>query len=303
MGLLFDSTGRGSNQSPAPQTWPTQPVVPDIDPGQNLMIGGDQLFIQTGSPGDNNRAYYNSMVGFNAGKQLTTGHHNTAIGALALPALTAGNANSGLGEGALFSTTSGNQNTGVGCNALEFNVTGSDNTAVGNAALAASLLDQNTAVGSAALLSATSAANTAVGYTAFQNLVNGASNTGIGRAAGYSIISGSNNVAVGVNAGNTDGTTATGSAVTNVTLLGFQAQATASNTIVLGSAIAANRTNLVFGQAGVAAAFGGGLGMFHIANAQTLPSSTPTGGGILYVTGGALHFRGSAGTDTVVAVA
>lgn len=48
--------------------------------------------------------------------------------------------------------------------------------------------------------------------------------------------------------------------------------------------------------------FGGGVLVVHIANANTTPSTFPTGGGILYVSGGALHWRGPS-TDTQIAPA
>jgi hypothetical protein len=50
-------------------------------------------------------------------------------------------------------------------------------------------------------------------------------------------------------------------------------------------------------------AFGGGLGVVGIANATTVPSTNPSGGGVLYVEAGALKFRGSSGTVTVIAPA
>jgi hypothetical protein len=46
---------------------------------------------------------------------------------------------------------------------------------------------------------------------------------------------------------------------------------------------------------------GGGTGVIGIANAGTVPTSNPTGGGILYVEAGALKFRGSSGTITTIA--
>jgi hypothetical protein len=46
---------------------------------------------------------------------------------------------------------------------------------------------------------------------------------------------------------------------------------------------------------------GGGVGVLAIQNAGTVPSSNPTGGGILYVEAGALKFRGSSGTVTTIA--
>ena len=46
---------------------------------------------------------------------------------------------------------------------------------------------------------------------------------------------------------------------------------------------------------------GGGVGVIGIANAGTVPSSNPSGGGILYVESGALKYRGSSGTVTTIA--
>ena len=50
-------------------------------------------------------------------------------------------------------------------------------------------------------------------------------------------------------------------------------------------------------------AFGSGTGVLGIANATTAPTANPSGGGVLYVEGGALKFRGSAGTVTTIAAA
>lgn len=49
--------------------------------------------------------------------------------------------------------------------------------------------------------------------------------------------------------------------------------------------------------------YGGGSGVIFIANATTVPTTNPSGGGILYVQGGALKYRGSAGTVTTIAAA
>lgn len=49
--------------------------------------------------------------------------------------------------------------------------------------------------------------------------------------------------------------------------------------------------------------FGGGQGAIAIANASVVPSENPAGGGILYVEGGALKYRGANGTVTVIAPA
>jgi hypothetical protein len=47
--------------------------------------------------------------------------------------------------------------------------------------------------------------------------------------------------------------------------------------------------------------FGSGVGVIGVANATTVPTTNPTGGGVLYVEGGALKYRGSSGTVTTIA--
>jgi hypothetical protein len=49
--------------------------------------------------------------------------------------------------------------------------------------------------------------------------------------------------------------------------------------------------------------YGSGIGVIFIANRNTAPTVNPVGGGLLYVEAGALKFRGSAGTVTVIAPA
>lgn len=46
--------------------------------------------------------------------------------------------------------------------------------------------------------------------------------------------------------------------------------------------------------------YGGGVHVVFIANATTNPSTNPAGGGVLYVTAGALTYRGSSGTVTTL---
>jgi hypothetical protein len=45
---------------------------------------------------------------------------------------------------------------------------------------------------------------------------------------------------------------------------------------------------------------GGGVGIAFIANATTVPTTNPSGGGVLYCEAGALKFRGSSGTVTTL---
>jgi hypothetical protein len=51
------------------------------------------------------------------------------------------------------------------------------------------------------------------------------------------------------------------------------------------------------------ASFGGGNRVLFIANVTVAPTSSPTGGGLLYTEGGALKYRGSSGTVTTIAAA
>jgi hypothetical protein len=51
------------------------------------------------------------------------------------------------------------------------------------------------------------------------------------------------------------------------------------------------------------ASLGGGVGVIFIANDSTDPTTNPAAGGILYVSSGALKYRGSSGTVTTIAVA
>jgi hypothetical protein len=59
-------------------------------------------------------------------------------------------------------------------------------------------------------------------------------------------------------------------------------------------------TQLNMGLLGEPSGFGSGVGVIFIANDSTDPTGNPTGGGFLYVSGGALKYRGSSGTVTVL---
>lgn len=52
---------------------------------------------------------------------------------------------------------------------------------------------------------------------------------------------------------------------------------------------------------GTTTQFGSGSGVVGIVNATTVPTTNPTGGGVLYVEAGALKYRGSSGTVTTIA--
>lgn len=78
----------------------------------------------------------------------------------------------------------------------------------------------------------------------------------------------------------------------------------ASDTAALASITSAGSINAVgnlrVGTFGIGT---GGSKVIEIANASVVPSANPTGGGVLYVEGGALKYRGSSGTITTIAPA
>ncbi len=158
-----------------------------------------------------------------------------------------------------------------------------------------------------------SSGGVAVGYFA-----NGSSN---GIAVGVNANGSSSDVAVGYKAGYylSDGTTLN-SGQTNAVYIGANTKALAasgtneivigannvgvgSNSVVLGNSSVT--TTILRGNIGIGTQtqFGSGTLVLGLANATTVPTVTPTGGGVMYSTAGALHWLGSSGTDTVIAVA
>lgn len=62
-------------------------------------------------------------------------------------------------------------------------------------------------------------------------------------------------------------------------------------------------TNININGYSTAGIYGGGSGVIYIGNATTIPTSNPSGGGLLYIEAGALKYRGSSGTVTTIALA
>ncbi len=91
----------------------------------------------------------------------------------------------------------------------------------------------------------------------------------------------------------------------NVYFQAYSSDSTTGNTVVLGSQHRDSLSVLPNGNIGISTLteFGGGVGVVGLANAATVPTSNPTGGGVLYSEGGALKWRGSSGTITTLAPA
>jgi hypothetical protein len=172
----------------------------------------------------------NTAGGTDALSANTTGADNTAFGDAALLNNTAGNFNTASGVHALHGNTTGFYNTAGGAEALFHNTTGLLNTASGAEALFNNTIGfYNTASGDMALFSNTTGnSNTASGLTALY-LNTGNKNTAVGFGAGYVNTSGGGNTFIGARADANAGSYANGTA------LGFAAQLTASNSIVLGN--------------------------------------------------------------------
>ena len=222
--------------------------------------GGNNTAVGSGALEFNTTGELNSALGYDALKNNTTGSRNTSTGVNALVDNTTGSENTATGFGALLRNTTGSRNTATGQYALALNTTGDDNTAFGHSALYPNTTGyKNTAVGQGALKNnstgfensalgegtlannTTGSYNSAFGRESLHNS-NGDNNTAIGWRAGFQ--TGSNNTSVGWQAGYTAGTNNTaigsgadfGANLTNATAIGYQANASASNSIRLGNA-------------------------------------------------------------------
>ena len=207
--------------------------------GSNTSIGSSSLSknttgasnTATGSAAllNNTTGSQNTAIGRNTLLNNTSGNQNTAIGAASLYSNTTGTSNTATGQFALFSNTTGTNNTAIGQNALSKNTTGNFNTALSSSVLSSNTEGgSNVAIGNSALLFNTLGNdNTAVGNVAIGNNIDGDGNTAIGRNALDDIRTGNNNTAVGKYSG-------TLGDLSNTVAIGYNATATASNTIQLG---------------------------------------------------------------------
>lgn len=85
--------------------------------------------------------------------------------------------------------------------------------------------------------------------------------------------------------------------------IGGNVNIVSSNNVIINLNIAIGSHGHMSINTGTDPGAGTGDGVISIQDAITNPSTNPSGGGILYSTGGALHWRGSAGTDTPIAPA
>ncbi|MBA2559633.1 MAG: hypothetical protein H0V07_07025, partial [Propionibacteriales bacterium] len=262
----------------------------------------------------------NTGFGYQAGKAFTTGANNTAVGYGAQQGATTGSSNVAVGYRTQFSMTTGSFNVGMGDDAQVLLTSGVGNVAIGRQAQnVLTTGEYNVGLGLQSQLNLTighfnmgiglqaqqlltgGSNNVAIGYQAQADTTTGSDNVGIGFRGGRGITTGTKNTSIGADAGYTDGVTASTGNTLNATTIGYRAQALASNVCVIGARTALDRVSLCLGNYGDQT--GGGRGVFSLSDASVVPTTNPTGGGVLYAEAGALKWRGSAGTVSVIAAA
>jgi hypothetical protein len=194
--------------------------------GYQSLQGSFSLVTNTGSG--------NTAVGYRTGASVSTGSNNSFFGLSAGGSTTTGSGNSffGYGAGTLNTTSDNNvfvgilagnvntasQNTFLGARSGKSTTTGGSNVYIGN--------DSGT-------LNISGANNVFVG-TGTGQATTTSNNTFIGYQTGTLTTSGSNNTYIGYQSGYTDGTTATPNNLTGATAIGYKAQVTQSNSLILG---------------------------------------------------------------------
>jgi len=163
-----------------------------------VLNTGSSVFVGEGAGNsDDLSANQNVFVGYESGFSNTTGFRNTAIGMNSMRSNSIGYHNTSVGYGSLNSITGGYQNTSNGYLAMNTNTTGARNSVVGYQGLYKNTIGQG---------------NTAVGWRALYNNTSGTYNTAIGF-----------------------GTNSVGSIYSNSTGIGYNADNTASNSVVVGN--------------------------------------------------------------------
>ena len=230
----------------------------------------------------------NTVVGYEALKANTTGGANAAIGYRALYSNTTGAGNFAAGREALRSNTTGIGNFGMGFFALYSNVSGSYNIAIGNSALQNNTTSNNLAIGNNAALNNTTGGVVAVGNEALKANTTGLNNTAIGLNSLWSNTTSSNNTAVGTQAlyystgqgntavgskaliGNTEGQYNTGIGVNTL----FGSTTTQGNTAIGNNALYSNG-NTVTGLGAITGGSGYTNGTYTNVTMTTIPAAAP----------------------------
>lgn len=248
---------------------------------QNTLFVGSQAG-NNATEGFNNCAFVGSRVAGLAGSTAIGGNGNTGLGDLCLSLLTTGVNNTVAGQGAADSLTTSNNNVIGGLAAGEAVTAGSDNNLIMGQGAAPSFGDDNVVLGG-------SGGGIQITTAADGNIVVGAGTLGVSMAT-------DNNIVIGRGAGQA------GITFGDKFLLETDIAGTAQ-TLLYGEI---NNGNLILGTSNTAGnpidRDLSGTNVLKILSG-TAPSANPVGGGFLYVTAGALNYRGTAGTITALAAA
>jgi hypothetical protein len=171
-------------------------------------------------------------------------NNNTSYGIASLKN-NLGTDNSAFGAYTSYNNTTSNNNTSVGSNSSFFNTTGSNNTSIGAGSLCNNTTGSlNTAIGSSALEGivgqSTGDANTAIGVQCLYNN-EGSQNTAIGAYAALAVTGGNYNTFLGSNTTFDD----VSQAYQYSTAIGYGAQITSNNQIVMGGNSSGQYPNVI----------------------------------------------------------
>ena len=183
---------------------------------------GNSVFVGQGAgSSDDLSTNQNVAIGSSAFVSNSTGEDNVAVGYYALN-ISTGNNNVGVGAQSLAGNTSGANNVGVGFKTLKLNGGASNNVAIGSYAM-----EGDYVVWPPAFPDGVS--NTVIGLNAMRDYTHASRNTGVGSSALINVVDSDNHTALGYHSGpNSD-------SYTNTVSIGYSAQATKSNQIILGN--------------------------------------------------------------------
>ena len=165
-----------------------------LNSSDNVGVGGFTLHALS-------TGIYNTAIGGRAGANLTSGSFNVAVGEIALHSAIDNSGEVAVGQGSLWQASHGGSNTAVGVNSLYNLSAGTSNTAIGSNAL----------------------------FYTVPSTSNQGFNTALGASAGTQNQTGQGNTFLGAGANSGSATN-----LTNATAIGYNAQVTATNALVLG---------------------------------------------------------------------
>ena len=166
---------------------------------RSVAIGANSLLTQNPASAAN---MYNTAVGYDSGRAITTGTLNTVVGGFAGDALTTGSSNTAIGYEALTSSEDGGGNNALGYRAGVAITSGARNIAIGEQGMYG-LTTANDCIGmgqQSFYATCTGSANIGLGYRSFFSCTSGHSNVAMGYQTLEDLTSADQSVAIGYRA-------------------------------------------------------------------------------------------------------